>query len=139
MGYCMNQTGSSFLIKAKNVKPALQALKDHFKEVGDKSWVSGEEVMGASTFVEAMKACRWDVGHSSFLLFPMMKKTSTKFSSMGRSLEMTNQSSMSSPPMSKPAPTSRWPAKTTATGDGTSMARPLLKSVPRWTMITTGP
>jgi len=62
MGYCINQIGSRFCIKAKNIKPALQALQDYFKEVGDKSWISGHEVLDASTFVEAMKACRWDVG-----------------------------------------------------------------------------
>ena len=64
MGYCMNQIGSSFHIKAKNIQPALKALQDHFNETGDTSWISSREVIEAKTFHEAMKACRWDVSHA---------------------------------------------------------------------------
>jgi hypothetical protein len=62
MGYCMNQTEAQFTIKKKNIEPALKALKDHFTETGDCSWIYSKEIINAQTFKEAMKACRWHVG-----------------------------------------------------------------------------
>jgi hypothetical protein len=61
MGYYINQVGSNFCIKAKNIQPAFKALKGHFIETGDASWINANEVINAKTFQEAMEACRWDV------------------------------------------------------------------------------
>jgi hypothetical protein len=58
----MNQIASVFTMKKENVEPAFKALKEHFTEVGDKSWISGANVLRAKTFKEAMKECRWDIG-----------------------------------------------------------------------------
>jgi hypothetical protein len=67
MGYCITMRNSKFLIKAKNVNKALQAIKDledKAKAVGHFSWVNTEDFTSAQTFGEAMDAFRYPINYA---------------------------------------------------------------------------
>lgn len=67
MGYCMDQTGSSFFIPKELFGPALQSIfavmmedsSGGYQQIRDFQWVSGDEVLRAKTLPDALKAWRW--------------------------------------------------------------------------------
>jgi len=68
MGYCMEQIDSDFMIKAENVKAALQAIKklagkETIKDGsgGHFSWVETSDFVKAKTLDKAMDAWRWEI------------------------------------------------------------------------------
>ena len=67
MGYCMDQTDSSFFIPKEFFGPALQSIfaimtddsSDGLQQIRDFKWVSGDEVLRSKTLSDALKAWRW--------------------------------------------------------------------------------
>ena len=79
MGYCMSQEHAEFHIAKSNHEPALKKLKDLMTRtdlmrggarisgvwVKHFSWVSTEDVLGATSLADAMEAFRWSVEHDA--------------------------------------------------------------------------
>lgn len=61
MGYYMYLMKSKFKMKENSEEKALEALKELARKDIYLDWIYNEEIKNASTFNEAMRACRWEV------------------------------------------------------------------------------